>query len=192
MNESGSPQNVMPAGLGEPDYDSLSESEASAEYQQLFNDRIQGKNRWSSEKYSEISDKLFRKAYSKKIEENQGKSEQESQEWLEAETDRIERRDSTRELGEARREAAKYFGGESAMERVIEQAESVLEAVKREEDPRADYEFLKETGLAINPRIIEIIANLHGHKELYPIVRKIGVADLLKLGQTALRRREKK
>jgi len=186
-NESTSSQNVTPVFGGEsPNYDGMDEGQAQTAYRELMTDRVSGKNSWSGDRFSEIVSMLYRKGFSRQLEEKQAKQEKESQEWLENETDRIEARDATRELAEARREAERYFGTEEATEKAIEQAKGVLKAVASEED----FSFLSE-GPGNNPRIIEVLANLHGHRELYPLVRKIGIAGLLRIGEIALRRREK-
>jgi len=186
-NENGSPQNVTPVFGGEsPDYSGMDEGQAQTAYRELMTDRVSGKNLWSGDKFSETVSMLYRKGFSRQVEEKESERAQESEKWLSEENDRIEQREDNRALGEAKKEAARYFGGEERAERVIEQAKGVLKSVASQED----YNFLSE-GPGNNPRVIEVIANLHGHRELYPIVRKIGVANLLKVGEIALKRRER-
>jgi len=191
-NEGANQGNVTPVFGGEsPDYSGMGEKQAQIAYQQLMTDRIGGKNNWSGDRFSETVEKLYRKGFSRQLEEKEAKQAQENRAWLEEENRRIEKQEGDRELGEARREVERYFQGREQAERAVEQANAVLRDVKREEDPKADYNFFEETGLGLNPRIIEIIGNLHGYEELYPLVRKIGIAGLLRIGEIALRRREK-
>lgn len=180
------PTSIMPPFPQGPDVDSMSIEEAKKEWKEMT---LEGEKYKTFPRSVFLSrrDALWERGFAEDLENQKRKQEEGSKKWLEVENDRIADRDALEALAEGKRKCEFYFGSEKNAEASIETAKKVLREIASD----ADYEFLEDSGLGNSPRIIEIMANLKGHPEIYPAIKKIGIKNLIQIGNVALKRRKK-
>lgn len=177
----------MPAFDTGPAIDSLTPEQGVREYGELTLDKDGKFSSWPRSAVIGRREELFKKFIFPKIQQQQQKQKEDNTKWLGDENERIEERDARMDSAKAKQEIHFYFGGEKAGDVAIEAAQEVF----REVGSDADEEFFGNSGLGNNPRIVEIIGNLKGHSELYPVIKEIGLKNLIQIGSIALKRRKR-
>lgn len=156
------PTHTMPPDLNEPDWDSMNETQAGEAYEKLHQDRIDGKNRWSTEKYTNVTQRLFRKAYSSKLEANKRAEAEAGRQ--RAEEARTKLQDFTDELHQKRTEKV-------LKERWDQNTESEIKFVQNfvlKNASQGFIDYLDETRLGDNPNVIFFAHGLAKLCEAYP------------------------
>ena len=181
------PTQMMPPFPQGPAVDSMSIEDAQKEWEAMTLDSEGKYKSFPRSVFLERRNKLWERGFAEKIANEEKTRQEESREWLEKENDQIEERDALEALNEGNRKCEFYFGSEKNAEAAIKVAKEVFNEIGSD----TDKDFMRNSGLGNNPRIIEILGNLKGHPELYPAIKNIGLKNLIQIGNIALKRRKR-
>jgi len=174
-----------------PDVESLTPEQCQAEWQgtmadSSYTDRAVFSPQWDHTKRVARMEKLFERGYSEKLKKEKEAREEASQKSIDDQLEKTEEEEILRGLAKAKQGAEFYFGSEGKAEKAISVAQDVLTEIGSE----ADLEFLDSTGLGNSPQIIQMLVNFSDHPELYADLKKIGIKNLIRIGDVALRRKK--
>ena len=182
------PTGVMPAFDQGKAVDSMSIEEAKVEWALMTVDKEDKYRTFPRSVFLARRDELFKRGYSENLQNQKKVRQEEADKFLEDENKRIEKRDLKEVGNKVRGLLAPYFESEEKAGEAIKDANKTLKTIGLTED---DKNYLAETGQGNSPLLIMALAKIKDNSELMDIVKKIGIKDLIKLGDLIPRRRAK-
>ena len=177
---------VMPAFDSGPSVHSMSQEDAAKEWQEMTVDKEGKYDHFPRSVFLKRLSALFEHGFGEKIKNEKKNREEAARRSLETQLDVIDERESLEALAKAKQTCEFYFGSEGKAEKAISVAQDVLTEIGSE----ADLDFLDSTGLGNSPQIIQMLVNFSDHPELYADLKKIGIKNLIRIGDVALRRKK--
>ena len=177
---------VMPAFDSGPSVHSMSQEDAAKEWQEMTVDKEGKYDHFPRSVFLKRLSALFEHGFGERIKSEKKNREEAARRSLETQLDVIDERESLEALAKAKQGAEFYFGSEGKAQKAISVAQDVLTEIGSE----ADLDFLDSTGLGNSPQIIQMLVNFSDHPELYADLKKIGIKNLIRIGDVALRRKK--